>query len=162
MSSKHRHEHNAEHGSGMEAAADQAVSEVTVETPSIAETTTATAAAADTTEASVPAAVATTETAAAAPVASIPSTKDGAKVLLADGTPRIDYIRKRYAEGATRSVITKEVNEKRVAGTEPVPYQIIFAATKGLAKPAVAEAPAAAASEAGGEAVTEAPAEAAA
>jgi hypothetical protein len=59
--------------------------------------------------------------------------KDGAKILMADGTPRIDYIRKRWREGASRGDIVKEVNELKVPGTKEVPYQIVFSATKDVA-----------------------------
>jgi hypothetical protein len=76
---------------------------------------------------------------ATAEVSPTAGTKDGAKVLLADGTPRIDYIKKRWADGASRSQITKEINEKRVAGSNVIPYQIVFAATKGLPQPPKAE-----------------------
>jgi hypothetical protein len=43
---------------------------------------------------------------------------------------RADYIRRRWREGASRSDIAKEVS--KLQGQE-VPYQIVFAATKGLA-----------------------------
>ncbi len=54
--------------------------------------------------------------------------KNGAKVMLTNGEARVDFIKRRFAEGATRSAITKEVNE--LSGGATVPYQIIFAATK--------------------------------
>lgn len=86
----------------------------------------------------------------AAPEA-VPAKKDDRfKILtLKDGSTvkRTDYIRKRWAEKASRSEITKEVSE--LAGTKII-YQIIFAATKGIpggpdkvAAPAPAEQPAA-------------------
>jgi len=58
--------------------------------------------------------------------------KDGSKILLSNGVARLDYIRKRWKEGASRSVITKEVNELRAAGSNEIPYQIVFSATKGV------------------------------
>lgn len=49
------------------------------------------------------------------------TTKQGAAVVLASGERRIDFIRRRFAEGAKRGEIAKELG---------VPYQIVFAATK--------------------------------
>jgi hypothetical protein len=77
----------------------------------------------------------------------LPAAKEGAKVMLTNGVARVDYIKKRYAEGATRSAITKEVNELRTPGSAPIPYQIIFGATKPKPKPAPAEDAAPAAAE---------------
>jgi len=73
-------------------------------------------------------AVATTDAAAAAP-----ATKAGSGIVLENGERRIDYIRRRYTEGAKRGEIAKELG---------VVYQIVFAATKGM--PKQPEAPAAA------------------
>lgn len=52
-------------------------------------------------------------------------------VTLKDGSSmkRIDYIRKRWQEGTARGAIAKELSE--LAGKK-VPYQIVFAATKGV------------------------------
>lgn len=47
--------------------------------------------------------------------------KRGAAVVLSSGERRIDFIRRRFAEGAKRGEIAKELG---------VPYQIVFAATK--------------------------------
>lgn len=47
--------------------------------------------------------------------------KSGAAIVLASGERRVDYIKRRYAEGAKRGEIAKELG---------VPYQIVFAATK--------------------------------
>lgn len=47
--------------------------------------------------------------------------KVGAAVVLANGERRIDYIRRRFSEGAKRGEIAKELG---------VAYQIVFAATK--------------------------------
>jgi hypothetical protein len=57
--------------------------------------------------------------------------KDGAKVMLTNGMARLDYIRQRWHAGLSRGDITKEVNALLHKGSKPVPYQIIFAATKG-------------------------------
>ena len=57
--------------------------------------------------------------------------KDGAKVLLNNGVPRLDYIRKRWTEGASRATIMKEVNSLKTPGSNDIPYQIVFSATKG-------------------------------
>lgn len=57
--------------------------------------------------------------------------KSGAKILLANGEPRLDYIRKRWKEGISRGQILKEVNALKTANSEDATYQIIFAATKG-------------------------------
>jgi hypothetical protein len=54
------------------------------------------------------------------------------KVLMPDGTPRVEYIRKRIAEGATRSQVAKELG---------VPYQVVFMATKSKKAKAVGEDP---------------------
>ena len=47
--------------------------------------------------------------------------KAGTAVLLSGGERRVDYIRRRFAEGAKRGEIAKELG---------VAYQIVFAATK--------------------------------
>lgn len=61
-----------------------------------------------------------------------PVTKVGAAVVLQNGERRIDYIRRRFGEGAKRGEIAKELG---------VPYQIVFAATKAKKeKPAAAAA----------------------
>ncbi len=52
---------------------------------------------------------------------------EGGKIILRNGENRIDYIKRRFAAGATRSQITKEVSD--LSG-DKIPYQIIFAATK--------------------------------
>jgi len=66
-------------------------------------------------------------TAETAAVASIEASKaGGAAIVLPSGERRIDYIRRRWAEGAKRGEIAKELGVK---------YQIVFAATK-VAKPA--------------------------
>lgn len=54
-------------------------------------------------------------------VASKEVTKQGAAVVLPSGERRIDFIRRRFNEGAKRGEIAKELG---------VPYQIVFAATK--------------------------------
>lgn len=69
-----------------------------------------------------------TQAAAAAPAAN----KQGAAIVLEGGEKRVDYIKRRWAEGASRSAIAKELN---------VPYQIVFASTK-VPKPADPNAPA--------------------
>ena len=54
--------------------------------------------------------------------------KQGRAIILPSGERRIDYIKRRYyGEGATRSVIAKELTE--LTG-KVVPYQIVFAGTK--------------------------------
>jgi hypothetical protein len=70
--------------------------------------------------------------AAAAPTvgaAGVGATKEGNVVKLASGERRVDYIKRRFAEGATRGAIAKELG---------VPYQIVFAATKKKAEAAPA------------------------
>lgn len=59
----------------------------------------------------------------AAPVgqAAVGATKEGNVVKLANGERRVDYIKRRFAEGASRGTIAKELG---------VPYQIVFASTK--------------------------------
>lgn len=62
--------------------------------------------------------------------------RGGRSIVLENGEKRVDYIRRRFAEGATRSEIAKELG---------VRYQIVFAATKAPKAPAeetAAEAPA--------------------
>jgi hypothetical protein len=78
-----------------------------------------------------PAAVVAAPATPAAPAAPAAKTKVGAAVVLEGGERRIDYIRRRYAEGAKRGEIAKELG---------VAYQIVFAATK---KPKEVAAPAA-------------------
>lgn len=62
----------------------------------------------------------------------------GRKVMLSDGTPRVDYIRDRwYKDGLKdeeggRSKIVKELAEKF---SHEVPYQIVFQATKETERP---------------------------
>ena len=59
-------------------------------------------------------------------------TKEGNKVILEGGEARVDYIKRRFGEGATRGTIAKELG---------VAYQIVFAATKPKKeKPAAATA----------------------
>jgi len=59
--------------------------------------------------------------------------KIGAAIVLDSGERRVDYIKRRYAEGAKRGEIAKELG---------VPYQIVFAATKPKKEAAPAVAPA--------------------
>jgi len=54
------------------------------------------------------------------------ATKQGAAVVLSNGERRIDFIRRRFKEGAKRGEIAKELG---------VPYQIVFAATKTKKEP---------------------------
>lgn len=68
---------------------------------------------------------------AAQPAPQTPVQKVGAAVVLPSGEKRIDYIRRRFAEGAKRGEIAKELG---------VAYQIVFAATK--PKKDAAQAPA--------------------
>jgi hypothetical protein len=89
---------------------------------------------------SVPAPPAATAAAPGVNEAVVPSVKDGAKVMLQGGVARVDYIRARYKQGIGRGQILKEVNERRLSGTNPVSYQIVFSATKGLPKPATGPA----------------------
>lgn len=69
------------------------------------------------------------------PAAAVPVTpataKVGAAIVLENGERRVDYIKRRFAEGAKRGEIAKELG---------VAYQIVFAATKKKpeAAPAVA------------------------
>jgi len=81
------------------------------------------------------AAPATAEAAPATVVgaAAVGATKQGAAVVLQDGERRIDYIRRRYGEGAKRGEIARELG---------VPYQIVFAATKAKKEAAAPAAPA--------------------
>ena len=70
--------------------------------------------------------------AAPAPVAAAP-VADGAggqgrAIILPNGERRVDYIKRRYAEGIKRGAIAKELTEMN--GGVKVPYQIVFAATK--------------------------------
>lgn len=67
--------------------------------------------------------VAPKEAAPAAPVgvAGVGAVKEGNVVKLASGERRVDYIKRRFGEGATRGTIAKELG---------VAYQIVFAATK--------------------------------
>lgn len=112
------------------------------------------------TEPATPATPATPSTGATPVVPTTGASSDERFKLLtvkySDGTTkqekRIDYIRRRWAEKASRSQITKEVSE--FAGKK-VPYQIIFAATKGVPggpdkAPAAAVAPVAPPNPAGG------------
>jgi hypothetical protein len=71
----------------------------------------------------VAAAAVATVAAAAAPVNFVGAgaVKEGNIVKLATGERRVDYIKRRFAEGAARGLIAKELG---------VPYQIVFAATK--------------------------------
>lgn len=50
-------------------------------------------------------------------------------IVLANGERRIDFIKRRWTEGATRGAIAKELSELQ---GKAVPYQIVFQATKGL------------------------------
>jgi hypothetical protein len=78
--------------------------------------------------------VAAKPAAAPKPAPVVPAaSKVGAAVVLEGGERRIDYIRRRFHEGAKRGEIAKELG---------VPYQIVFAATKAkkeAAAPAAAE-----------------------
>jgi len=71
--------------------------------------------------------------AAPAPLVAPATNKVGAAIVLDSGERRVDYIKRRFAEGAKRGEIAKELG---------VPYQIVFAATKAK-KEAAAAAPAA-------------------
>ena len=91
--------------------------------------------------ATAPAAAQAAKPAATAPAvapgaASEGAAKQGAAVVLAGGERRIDFIRRRFKEGAKRGEIAKELG---------VAYQIVFAATK--AKKETAPAPAVAATK---------------
>jgi hypothetical protein len=101
---------------------------------------------------SAAAATEATEATEAAPEAAPEEASRGNKIYLTNGEGRAEYIRRRFKAGVSRGAITKEVNALMPPGSKPVPYQIIFAATKGMDKPAAA-APAAT------EAAPEAPAE---
>jgi len=58
------------------------------------------------------------------------SSGQGRAIILPGGERRIDYIKRRYCEDkASRSTIAKELTELQ---GKPVPYQIVFQATKGL------------------------------
>lgn len=63
-----------------------------------------------------------------------PAQGQGRAVVLPNGEKRVDYIRRRYYDDkTTRSDIRKEINEmleKAERGSEVIPYQIVFAATK--------------------------------
>ena len=67
-------------------------------------------------------------------VVGVGAVKAGNVVMLASGERRVDYIKRRFAEGATRGVIAKELG---------VAYQIVFAATKAKKDPAAAASTAA-------------------
>jgi hypothetical protein len=68
-------------------------------------------------------------------VTPIAATKVGAAIILEGGERRVDYIKRRFAEGAKRGEIAKELG---------VPYQIVFASTKKPKEAAPAPAVAAA------------------
>jgi len=57
----------------------------------------------------------------------------GRAVVLPNGTKRIDFIRDRYYnDNVSRSDIRKEINAMYEEGADgQIPYQIVFAATKG-------------------------------
>jgi len=96
----------------------------------------------------------TAETQAAPATPAAPAAvKDGSKVILTNGEPRVDFIRRLWAEGKTRSEITKAVNE--LSGGIKVPYQVIFGVTKKEKDKAAA---AAAKAAGGGDAPAPAPA----
>jgi hypothetical protein len=57
--------------------------------------------------------------------------------MLPTGEARVDYIKRRYAEGIKRGDIARELSE--ITGVK-VPYQIVFAATKPQKAEASAEA----------------------
>ncbi len=83
-------------------------------------------------------------------VAGVGAVKEGNVVKLASGERRVDYIKRRFGEGAARGVIAKELG---------VAYQIVFAATKkpkADASAAVATAAAVIAAPAGAPATVEA------
>lgn len=68
--------------------------------------------------------------AAAAPAAAngeAAASGQGRKIILPNGEARVDYIKRRFAEGAKRGAIAKELSE--MTGMK-VAYQIVFAATK--------------------------------
>jgi len=93
-----------------------------------------------------------TEAAPPAPPAPIAApTKGGNQgtAMLKNGERRIDFIRRRWSEltvgkdlasnesiMGVRSQITKEINEQLPEGAKPVPYQIVFGATKGYVQAA--------------------------
>jgi hypothetical protein len=61
---------------------------------------------------------------------------DKRAIVLPNGEKRADYIRRRWAEKASRSDITKELNSPELyVGPEggSVKYQIVFQATRGVA-----------------------------
>src|SRR3990172_6124791 len=71
--------------------------------------------------------------AAPAPVAAAAPVADGAggqgrAIILPNGERRVDYIKRRFAEGIKRGAIAKELTEMN--GGVKVAYQIVFAATK--------------------------------
>lgn len=81
------------------------------------------------------AAEAVTETADQSPVTPpvVAGGGDARSIVLTVGDRQIkrtDYIRQRWAEKAPRGLIAKELSE--IQGKK-VPYQVVFAATKGLA-----------------------------
>lgn len=105
------------------------------------------------------------ETSAEAPAAAAAPASDSRSIILngvtlADGTKgseaRAAYIRRRWAAGASRSDILKEVRE--LQGKPDLKYQIIFQATKGHpggpAPKTDAAAPAATGGEGSGEGAT--------
>lgn len=76
--------------------------------------------------------------AASAQPAAAASASDRRRIILPTGEARADFIRRRWAEKADRSTITKELNSAELnpafaGGDEKakVPYQIVFQATKG-------------------------------
>lgn len=75
--------------------------------------------------AAAPAAPKATKSAPATGVEQVAAAKNvskvGNKVILEGGEARVDYIKRRFGEGASRGTIAKELG---------VPYQIVFAATK--------------------------------
>jgi hypothetical protein len=76
---------------------------------------------ATTPEATTPEATVATPEATVVGKDGIGATKAGNVVMLANGERRVDYIKRRFAEGVSRGAIAKDLG---------VEYQIVFAATK--------------------------------
>lgn len=64
--------------------------------------------------------------------AATPGKRGGKQVMITvngESVSRVEYIRSRWTAGATRSEIAKELTELQ---GKTVPYQIVFAGTKGI------------------------------
>lgn len=73
-----------------------------------------------------------TETEVANAEAATPGKRGGKQVMITvngESVSRVEYIRSRWTAGATRSEIAKELTELQ---GKVVPYQIVFAGTKGI------------------------------